>query len=89
MAIESINRMARSRSLSSFAERGSRSSTSDSMRRARPRSSSLLPAAVASMRLTRSSPGSLLLAFGRLSQAGERVLAVLRALLSDPLVQAQ
>ena len=34
-------------------------------------------------------PGSLLLAFRRLSQAGERVLAVLRALLIGPSVQAQ
>ena len=34
-------------------------------------------------------PGSLLLAFGRLSQAGERALAVLRALLVGPSVQAQ
>jgi hypothetical protein len=34
-------------------------------------------------------PGSLLLVFRRFSQAGERVLAVLRALLVGPSVQAQ
>ena len=34
-------------------------------------------------------PGSLLLVFGRLSQVGERVLAVLRALLVGPSAQAQ